>query len=316
MQMNATVKQMNNLPKVRVEELEKRSKAEDKYFVFVQSSGVWDTDYQEGRISGSHAWKSVRGELGDNNSKKVSDGDNDKGEKSEEASLVVESFYPAPHHRSELLICVQHLSSFSIESITVNGVPCAATLSNNGTSVVIIDEKSGCILQSRAFSSWMSVGAFVDTVPDGRIVALISNVSSTAIDDATTKHLQRVGGLINDKSLPEHLMFVGQVGCNPKWTSWTNLNDASKSVNVSIQIDIPSSLQPKLRSEVNTIPTTVSTRLPEAIMPLKTQIAATAYQKRVAFEAFMNQQSESSYGTVGYVSFLWNCECKCVLLLY
>ena len=281
--------------------MEKRAKAEDKYFVFAQSSGVWDTDYQEGRISGSHAWKSIRGELGDNSQK--DDNDNGKGEnKSEDASFIVESFYPVPHSRSELSICVRHLSSPSIESIIINGVPCALTLSKNCTSIVIVDDASGCILQSRAFSCWSLVGAFIDTVPSGRIIGLVSNVSSTAIDEATTNNLQRIGGLINNmKSSPENLMFVGQVGHNPKWTNGTNLGDASKSVSVAIKIDNPTS-RPKLRSEVNIIPTTVSTRLPETIMPLKTQIAATEYQKRVAFEAFINQKSDSSSVTVGYVS--------------
>ena len=48
-QMGAALKQMSNIAKGRLEELEKREKAEEKYFGFVQSSGVWDVEYREGR---------------------------------------------------------------------------------------------------------------------------------------------------------------------------------------------------------------------------------------------------------------------------
>lgn len=300
--MNATVKSMSNAPKGRIEELEKREKSEEKFFGLVQSSGVWDVDYKEGRISGSHSWKSVRGELGDAKKGDVKVDDSKEEEKTQEALLLVESFYPAPHRQSTLSIRVQHPSKYSNECIVVNDVPCAATLSN-GTSIVVIDELSGCILQSRAFSSWPSVGLFVDTVPDGRIIVIASNSNSATMNQSTTKYLQRVGGLMDDsKPSSDPLMFVGQVGYNPKWTSCVNSSDPTKTVNVSVQLHITSTLQLKLRSENNTAPATIFSRLPESIMPLKTQIAASEYQKRVAFEAYMKQQTDSNSAVVGYVS--------------
>lgn len=299
--MNATIKQMINIPKGRMEELEKRSRTEDKFFGLVQSSGVWDEDYKEGRISGSYAWKSVRGELGESDEKQ-SDSKKVK-EESQEVSFVVESFYPAPNSESKLTILVKHPSKASHECIIVNGVPCASILPNEtSTSIVVIDELSGCILQSRAFSSWTLIGSFIDTVPDGRVVALTGNGIGNIAHETTIKHLQRVGGLLNStESLLGPLLFVGQVGYNPKWTTVINTTDTTKTVRVTIQLNTTSILQRKLRSEKNTTPATISARLPETIMSLKTQIAANEFQKRVAFEAFMNQSDLNSI-IVGYVS--------------
>ncbi|KAL7526287.1 hypothetical protein ACHAXR_001411, partial [Thalassiosira sp. AJA248-18] len=60
LRIGGSLQQMNNIGKNRLEELEKRGKAENKFFGMVQSSGVWDVDYREGRISGSLAWKAAR----------------------------------------------------------------------------------------------------------------------------------------------------------------------------------------------------------------------------------------------------------------
>lgn len=49
MQMSGALRQMNSIGKGRLDELEKRAKAEDKFFGMVQSSGVWDVEYREGR---------------------------------------------------------------------------------------------------------------------------------------------------------------------------------------------------------------------------------------------------------------------------
>lgn len=49
LQLGRTLSQMSNIGKSRLEELEKRTKAERKYFTLVQSSGVWDAEYREGR---------------------------------------------------------------------------------------------------------------------------------------------------------------------------------------------------------------------------------------------------------------------------
>jgi hypothetical protein len=49
LQLGGALRQMNNIGKGRMEELEKRGKAEEKFFGMVQSSGVWDVEYREGR---------------------------------------------------------------------------------------------------------------------------------------------------------------------------------------------------------------------------------------------------------------------------
>lgn len=49
MQMSGALRQMNSIGKGRLDELEKQAKAEDKFFGMVQSSGVWDVEYREGR---------------------------------------------------------------------------------------------------------------------------------------------------------------------------------------------------------------------------------------------------------------------------
>lgn len=48
-QMTGALRQMNNIGKGRLEELDKRAKAEEKFFGIVCQSGVWDADYREGR---------------------------------------------------------------------------------------------------------------------------------------------------------------------------------------------------------------------------------------------------------------------------
>eukprot|EP00804_Cyclotella_cryptica_P029072 CCRYP_005259-RA/>CCRYP_005259-RA protein AED:0.02 eAED:0.02 QI:1661/1/1/1/0.75/0.6/5/3045/1066 len=317
LQANVTVKQImsNIIPRGRMEELEKRGKAEEMYFGLVQASGVWDSEYKEGRISGSWAWKAARSELGHPEKKANHDKNNTSQEKDskkndQEASFLVESFYPAPHRQNNLTIRVQHPSSSSTyersrhDCIIVNGIPCAATLSP-GISVVVVDEQSGCILQSRAFSKWSSLGIFIDTVPAGRIVAICSNVLGDTIDDTTSTHLLRVGGLsVESKASQEALLLVGQIGFHPKWATSIHSSDESKVVEVTIQLNISPSLPLKLRTENSTAPAMISTRLPETIMPLKTQMVATEYQKRVAFEAFTKQSSNtsSSVEVVGYVT--------------
>lgn len=49
LQMSGALQQRNPISKGRLEEIEKRETAEKKFFGVVQSSGVWDVDYREGR---------------------------------------------------------------------------------------------------------------------------------------------------------------------------------------------------------------------------------------------------------------------------
>jgi nucleoredoxin len=305
----------NNAAKGRVEELDKRGKMEEKFFITVQSSGVWDSDYREGRISGSLAWKTARRELGENGNnitstseEKKDNADGDKSSK-EATSFWVESFLPSP--KNDLTIAVRpKVDEGKTWSIQVNGVPCAASL-RNGVSVVIVDDLSGCILQSSAFVDWGSVASFLDTVPDGRIVALCSSVEENEndngvnnIDCPKSAKFGRLGGFDYDKvstSPKDIVSFIGRLAFHPTW-SLLHVSAESSSLEVSIQLDkstAPTAL--KLRSEKNTVPAVVFTRLPDYIMPLNTQLLASNYQKRVAFEAYM-KKDPNSFSIVGYTT--------------
>ncbi|KAL7534242.1 hypothetical protein ACHAXR_005749, partial [Thalassiosira sp. AJA248-18] len=197
------------------------------------------------------------------------------------------------------------------ECITVSGVPCARTMKKNGVSTVIIDEVSGCILQSKAFSQWKFAGSFLDSVPNGRIVAICriryeeedGNNSDNSIDVSTSRNFKRLGGFdVNaaTASANRFYLFVGQLNCHPVWATSLASSGSNESIKVSLHINKSSPPKARLRSETNTIPANISTRLPESIMPLKTQLAATNFQKRVAFNAYMEKAPDSS--VVGYAT--------------
>mmetsp|Transcript_22090 Transcript_22090/g.48034 ORF Transcript_22090/g.48034 Transcript_22090/m.48034 type:complete len:968 (-) Transcript_22090:25-2928(-) len=321
LQMSGALGQMNSIKKGRLEELEKRGKAEEKFFGMVQSSGVWDAEYREGRISGSLAWKAARYELGDNKEKR--EGEEGKDDEQEFMhSFFVESFYPSSRH-NDLTIVVQPQMPSSVPSatpkanpacVTVGGVPCAATLTN-GISVVVVDEESGCILQSKAFSQLSSAGTFLDTVPDGRIVAVCcyreeeqdaatKDNKNKTIDASTSRNLSRLGGFNIDAastSTSHCFLFVGQMHYYPHWATSLETSDNLQSIKVTLQLKTSSPPKARLRSEINTVPAVVSTRLPESIMPLKTQLTASNFQKRVAFNAYMENGSNNS-SVIGYTT--------------
>ena len=155
-QLSGALRQVNNIGKGRRDELDKRNEAEQKFFGMVLSSGVWDVDYREGRISSSLTWKAARKELGDGKKESKKKTKEENNEDDGAHSFFVESFLP--NIRSTLVTIVvqpptqSHIptqtTSSHLECITVNKVPCAVTLSY-GVSIVIIDEVSGCILQSK-----------------------------------------------------------------------------------------------------------------------------------------------------------------------
>ena len=322
LQMNGAVRQMSNVAKGRVDELDKRGKVEEKFFNNIQSSGVWDSDYREGRISGSLAWKAARREMGEGNTttstktEEEKKKDDDKASSKEETSFWVESFLPpSTPGQNELSIAVRpKAAEGKTWSIQVHGVPCAASLPN-GIAVVIVDELSGCILQSKTFVDWASVVSFLDTVPDGRIVALCSFVEEEAekeeeeelvnkINGSASAKFGRLGGFDYDRvvsaSPKEFVTFIGRVAFNPTWSLF-HVSSESSSIEVSVQLDKSATPSRKLRSEKNTVPAAIFTRLPDFIMPLNTQLLASDHQKRVAFEAYMEKDSNST-SIVGYTT--------------
>ena len=260
--------------------------------------------------------------MGDTNKKKAEGAEAKTDESEVVHSFFVESFYPSYAHddltvspsvrREPLTIVIQppapsNLPSTSTtshpECITVAGVPCATTLTN-GISVVIVDETNGCILQSKAFSHWAAAGNFMDTVPDCRIVALCSmqedkkdDISkNNTIDDSTSIKFNRLGGFnIKEAAASSKLciFFVGQLNLHAKWASYS-----TECIKVSLQPNYKR-LSSRLRTETNTVPAAISGRLPETVMTLKTQLTASDYQKRVAFFSFI-ENGETD--TIGYTT--------------
>ncbi len=266
-------------------------------------------------VSGSLAWKTARRELGDSKTKVDGEGEDDSTVEIMQ-SFFIESFYPPAHSGLEIVIRPPRSSSDTsaatkshLECITVSGVPCAATLTH-GISVVVIDEQSGCILQSKAFSRWSSTGAFLDEVPDGRIIALCCirgeqvTTNGDCSDDSTKSNFRRLGGFCIDDSYStneSYYLFAGQLNFHPKWAGGICTSDNEQSIIVSLQIDTSLQQKNRLRAEINVVPAVVSTRLPDAVMPLKTQLTSSNYEKRVAFNKFMENETNSSY-TVGYTT--------------
>ena len=322
--MDNTLRQMNTtIVKGRLEELEKRCKAEAKFFDLVQSSGVWDVEYREGRVSGSLAWKAARHELGDGNIKTSSGNDNKEGDVDNDTlelthSFFVESLYPSylDERNNGVEIVVRPPKAPSVpstapkshpECITVSGVSCAAATMTHGFSVVVVDEVSCCILQSKAFSQLSSMGAFIDTVPDGRIVALCCIIKGDQQKKSVTSSpntFRRLGGFNMDTSTSTNesfYLYAGQLNFHPEWAIGACTSDSTQSIKVSLQINSSSVQIPtRLRSEMNTVPACVATRLPESIMPHKTQLVATNHQKRVAFNSYMANDDARDKSIIGY----------------
>lgn len=321
-QMDNTLRQMNTtIVKGRLEELDKRNKAEAKFFDLVQSSGVWDVEYREGRVSGSLAWKAARQELGDRNktagnSIKEGCAENDKHEVMH--SFFVESFYPSySDEQKGVEIVVQPPSASSLpstapkshlECITVSGVPCAAATMTHGVSIVVVDEVTGCVLQSKAFSQLSSMGAFIETVPDARIVALCCIITGDQqqqkFDTSITNNFRRLGGFNMDTFTTTNesfYLYAGQINFHPEWAIGVCTSNSKQSIKVSLQMNSSSVQIPtRLRSEMSTVPACVVTRLPESIMPHMTQLVATNYQKRVAFNSYMANDDVRNKSIIGY----------------
>lgn len=332
--------QMINIGKSRREELEKRSKAEGKFFSLVQSSGVWDVEYRDGRseysglyvhqifiiqtssnylyviVSGSLTWKAARHELGD---KKKTDGsENKKDEHDITQSFFIESFYPSAHE-NDLTIIVQPpipssvpsvVASSHSECIAVNGIPCAA-MSTNGISVVVIDEISGCILLSKAFSSWVVAGDFLDCMHSGRIIAICcirnGERNGTKYDNeihGSTKIFRRLGGFDVDASFSlqdNYFMFVGQLDFHPSWVTSLCTSKHDQSIKISLQLNSSPHIKVRLRSEINAVPASILTRIPDTVMTLQNQLVASNSQKRASFNKFM-EKGDQDISVVGYTT--------------
>eukprot|EP00555_Chaetoceros_dichaeta_P009239 CAMPEP_0198259078 /NCGR_PEP_ID=MMETSP1447-20131203/8346_1 /TAXON_ID=420782 /ORGANISM="Chaetoceros dichaeta, Strain CCMP1751" /LENGTH=786 /DNA_ID=CAMNT_0043946359 /DNA_START=58 /DNA_END=2418 /DNA_ORIENTATION=+ len=337
-QVNASIRSSGTITATRMKELEQRDNLEQAFFRSTEIAGSWgkEEDYSEGRVSGSLAWRVSRGETGEvkketeGGSNGNDDDDGDGGDGISSSTFYhVESFHPSPQYHNSNSSSSSSSSSNCLITVTappfpapssypdcirVSGVPCGAGLPKS-ISIVIIDEEHFCILQSRTFGDWRGAGRFLDTVPDGRVVALCAGVpletNATTDDGRRTLRntVSRVGGLdlsvvtkTDQQQDNKHLLCVGQMNTLPTWAMCIYEDGAGgKTVSVEIDVDIPRrelSKNPlKLRCEDDTVPQTVSMRLPEDVMPLQTQLTATEAEKK---EGFLRYYKKCNHEYVGY----------------
>lgn len=309
-QINSSLSSNSSLSKARQDELDRRASEEKKFFHLAQQSGTWQGNvYTEGRISGSLAWRAARDELGEDGGEPRSGDFEGRGAREPETGKFfhVESFHPRPSGRDSsnmLSITVTMASLLSSaflpcrDAIVVSGVPCAVGRPKS-ISVVIVEQQSSCILQSRSFSNWNSTAEFLHTVPDGRIAAIHADISDDiALEASVQNMLSRLGGFdvsaLSDKvgnGEECRLICIGQMNFLPSWAI-CRLSTCQLAVNVTIQLP-PPNLTSKLSVERDTAPLRVSCRLPEEIMPLRTQLVASETQKRSGFLKFMEDNTES-----------------------
>ena len=326
-QINASLRTRSKLGKTRQDELDQRISEERKFLHLAQQSGTWEGSlYNEGRISGSLAWRATRQELGDSMDAKSGDTNCTHGRNSTQEGanrLHVESFCPFPFDGNSNVISISVASGSSMisssDSIVVNGTPCAVGITKS-ISIVIVDEQAGCILQSRSFTTWNSAATFLHLVPNERIVAISADAwDESSLDVPTRRKLSRLGGLdwqkISDlgsegeldeniEVISHQVLFIGQLHHHPEWAIFKSApSSAVLAVNVTIKtLFSPEHSNLKLRVERSTAPRLVSCRLPEASMPLGTQLLANEQQKRQAFVAFMESEEANKHLYSGYTT--------------
>ena len=248
--------------------------------------------------------------------------DNEADNGNSTGRLHVESIYPCPFDNSSVIsITVTSGSTVnsSSDSIVINGAHCAAGTANS-ISIVIVDEQTGCVLQSRSFASWDTAAYFLHSVPNERIVAMHADKQGeTSLDVPTQLKLSRLGGFDLEKAsasgseknneeseaiLHEVLLFVGQLNRNPDWAVFKSVPCASvHAINVTLNISsLLDKSNLKLRVERNTAPRSVCCRLPESFMPLGTQILANEQQKRAAFVGFIESEDSKKSICLGYTT--------------
>ena len=286
--LNATLRMTSKCSAVRVAELDRRKTSELAFLARSQLEPWREGGPSEGRISGSLSWKVSRGEEG----ARAQNTSNDGSTTTTESEVIVDAFVPN-RCCGKLVIEVTsfNLTSFNKSSlpchdaISFAGVPCA--LGKKGLNVVIIDETSGCVLQRGVFTTMKAFSDFVNTLPDDRIiaVALLYDIKTAESDDDSSSVL--CARLPNFPSCENVALYIGQVGASPVWlTSFGGPSiNSKKNLSVIVTISLRSDNGDNalsLEHSKDTFPCSVSTRVPESIMPVGTQIIASEEQKHQA----------------------------------
>jgi hypothetical protein len=299
-------KLQSNMSKARLDALQHKLKLEMIELQTFKQATDWTQHekYGRGRISGSLAWKLSRQEAG-GKSKKVN-GDDSEFAEERVARFEVESYGP-PVVGDKLSFVVKPNPTSRHDAIMVANTPCAIG-EKNSLSVVVVDETYlGCILQSRSFLTWESAKEFIDYLPPHRIVLMNGYIKKSEEEEAVngdnklvTFDIPRLGGWKEGHVLERGVIYVGQVDAHPDWSFCTTVQDCSNEGH-EIVLRIPglsssTDKQKRLRTEKRTYPQRVAGRLPESIMPLKTQLLASEEQKRLAFASFCNSNNHRYSG--------------------
>eukprot|EP00980_Cylindrotheca_fusiformis_P000480 scaffold119_cov131-Cylindrotheca_fusiformis.AAC.10 len=287
-EINAQLQQ--SLPRSRLDKIRSRNKEELMELQLFKQTTEWTPQekYGRGRISGSLAWKRERQEEG--NAKTNGDDAND----TKLAGFEVEAYGP-PLHDGRLSFVVKPNPTSRHDAIIVANTPCAIG-ENDSVSVVVVDETYlGCILQSQSFLSWDDLRAFIDRLPSHRIVLINGCCEKHEFSgdgnirkgiQLGTVEMPRLGGWKGEEAMEHGVVFIGQVDAHPDWSFCTTVNECSKEGH-EVVLRIPEVVGEKqLRIEKQTLPQRVAGRLPESVMPLRTQLIASDEQKRLAFASF------------------------------
>ena len=310
----------------KLEELNRRKKLEEAELQLCKQAREWTEQekYGRGRISGSLAWKESRHEAGRKNkedSNEKNDNDDEKIPNSQQmAGFEVEAFCPPIPSNKTLSLRVKPNPTCHHDGIIVANTPCA--VGESGTvSVVVVDEACfGCILQSRSFLTWQQVEEFIDRLPSHRIVIMngYCKEEDTENERKSKEHasfnIPRLGGWIGDNVKTTGVLYMGQVDAHPDWAyceplfeldqvdkNETISNGEEHEVELEMPVDRP---KLKLRTEKRILPHKIAGRLPETVMPFKTQLLATEEQKRLAFTSFCTGENSGGDGAryCGYTS--------------
>ena len=275
------------LPQKKKDDLARRGRLEQAQLDKCKSTTEW-TDAEKrgrGRISGSLEWRIQRNEAGNN----------DKGRKEESSSVRafhVEQFYPAGP---------VGISVFPKQEagILVSGANCDIGQPHCISVVVIDDVHLGCILQCRSFALWNDLATFLQTIPLGRIVALKGATKEEAFSEPLAKQMDVLAGFKLPEKPSDGVVFLGRlaVGVYPEWTGCASYKECKPS---GFHVEFPDNIRSEttLRAERGTVPQHVVGRLPEATMPLQTQLLASEAQKRIAFLSFAKNNPK----IVGYTT--------------
>lgn len=299
-QCKATISSCNSMvqremkPKAR-EILNQRLQDEEQILEVLAAQIQWEKQYNNGRISGSLAWKVLRQETGarrqGNQQTECNDDDDDDDD---DIHFDIEIFSPPIEFDITIQVHSHPLSPRA--AILVSGVACAVGRPDT-LSIVVIDQVNlGCILQSRSFRTLQAFANFVGSIPTNRIVvvqgALVDN-GMTNNDIVHTKLLRLAGFRLD--FVAQGILFIGQVNLTPATWSICETHTVLSHKKCICKANVTSKPRDlRLVRLVNTRPTSIVSRLPDAFMTLPMQLTASEDQKHAAFTEFMRDPSRKS----------------------